>query len=127
VLGGLLDYSEAEIDDLHAKDVIGNWDHYRQGHDRCQLLQKCQRRQCDAGGTVRPRQPPAFIEGHRNLESKLSQMPTRGAAHLPVVAKMFSVIQMTPERREELARSVTMPPITRHTLDRGEPEAVDTS
>jgi formyl-CoA transferase len=28
VLGGLLGYSAAEIADLYAKDVIGNWDHY---------------------------------------------------------------------------------------------------
>jgi hypothetical protein len=28
VLGGLLGYCEAEIADLYAKDVIGNWDHY---------------------------------------------------------------------------------------------------
>ena len=28
VLGGLLGYSEAEMADLYAKDVIGNWDHY---------------------------------------------------------------------------------------------------
>jgi CoA:oxalate CoA-transferase len=28
VLAGLLGYSEAEIADLYAKDVLGNWDHY---------------------------------------------------------------------------------------------------
>ncbi len=28
VLGGLLGYSAAEIADLYAKGVIGNWDHY---------------------------------------------------------------------------------------------------
>ena len=174
-----------------------------------------------------PQQPPAFVECHRDLESKLSQMQARCEAHLqepdlhlvqhkvlsslynhwdgltvfvkrpevamdnntaermlrnPVVgrknyygsgsvwsahlaAMMFSVIQtvllwglnphhwlsaflqacaehggqsptdlsaflpwqMTPERREELARAVTVPPVARHTPDRGEPEAVDTS
>jgi transposase len=174
-----------------------------------------------------PQQPPAFVECHRDLESKLSQMQARCEAHLrepdlhlvkhkvlsslsnhwdgltvfvkrpevamdnntaerilrnPVVgrknyygsgsvwsahlaAMMFSVIQtvllwglnphhwlsaflqacaenggqsptdlslflpwqMTPERREELARPVPVPPVARHTPDRGEPEAVDTS
>jgi len=174
-----------------------------------------------------PQQPPAFVECHRDLESKLSQRQARCEAHLqepdlhlvkpkvlsslynhwdgltvfvkrpavamdnktaermlrnPVVgrknydgsgsvwsahlaAMMFSVIQtvllwglnphhwlsaflqacaehggqsptdlsaflpwqMTPERREELARPVTVPPVARHTPDRGEPEAVDTS
>jgi len=174
-----------------------------------------------------PQQPPAFVECHRDLESKLSQMQARYEAHLqepdlhlvkhkvlsslynhwdgltvfvkrpevamdnntaerilrnPVVgrknyygsgsvwsahlaAMMFSVIQtvllwglnphhwlsaflqacaehggqsptdlssflpwqMTPERREELARPVTVPPVARHTPDGGEPEAVDTS
>jgi transposase len=174
-----------------------------------------------------PQQPPAFVECHRDLESKLSQMQARCEAHLqepdlhlsqhkvlsslynhwagltvfvtrpevamdnntaermlrnPVVgrknyygsgsvwsahlaAMMFSVIQtvllwglnphhwlsaflqacaenggqsptdlstflpwqMTPERREELARPVTVPPVARHTPDRGKPEAVNTS
>jgi transposase len=174
-----------------------------------------------------PQQPPAFVECHRDLESKLSQMQARCEAHRqepdlhlvkhkvlssldnhwdgltvfvkrpevamdnktaermlrnPVVgrknydgsgsvwsahlaAMMCSVIhtvllwglnphhwlsvflqacaenggqsptdlsaflpwQMTPERREELARAVTVSPVARHTPDRGEPEAVDTS
>src|SRR3989441_903754 len=174
-----------------------------------------------------PQQPPAFVECHRDLESKLSQMQARCAAHLqepdlhlvkqkvlssldnhwdgltvfvkrpevamdnnsaerilrnPVVGRknyygsgsvwsahlaavVFSVIptllllglnpyhwlsaflqacaenggqsptdlssflpwQMTPERREKLARPVTVPPVARHTPDRGEPEAGDTS
>ena len=174
-----------------------------------------------------PQQPPAFVECHRDLESKLSQRQARCEAHLqepalplvqhqvlsrlcnhwdgltvfvkrpevamdnntaermlrnPVVgrknyygsgsvwsahlaAMMFSVIQtvllwglnpphwlsaflqacaenggqsptdlssflpwqMTPERREELARPVMVPPVARHTPERGKPEAVDTS
>jgi hypothetical protein len=28
VLGGILGYSDSEIADLYAKEVIGNWDHY---------------------------------------------------------------------------------------------------
>ena len=50
-----------------------------------------------------------------------SQSPRDLSAFLPW--------QMTPERREELARPVTgtWPPVARHTPDRSEPEAVDTS
>src|SRR6266446_7187403 len=49
------------------------------------------------------------------------QSPTDLSAFLPW--------QMTPERRAELARPVmvTLPPVALQTLDRGEPDAVDTS
>jgi len=45
----------------------------------------------------------------------------------PTDLSVFLPWQMTPERREELARPVTVPPVARHTPDRGEPEAGDTS
>jgi transposase len=45
----------------------------------------------------------------------------------PADLSAFLPWQMMPERRAERARPVTVPPVARHTPDRGKPAAVDTS
>src|SRR5205823_1293287 len=96
-------------------------------------------------------QPAAFVERHGELTSQLNQMQTRCAGHLEAkdlhLAKakvltslhnhrhgltdlsVFLPWQMTPERREELARPVpvTLPPIAGVSQELGEPEMADTS
>ena len=68
------------------------------------------------------------LNPHRWLNAFLQACAENGGQS-PTDLSAFLPWQMTPERREELARpvTVTVPPVARHTPDRGEPEAVDTS
>jgi transposase len=66
------------------------------------------------------------LNPHRWLNAFLQACAENGGQS-PTDLSAFLPWQMTPERREELARPVPVPPVARHTSDRGEPEAVDTS
>jgi transposase len=66
------------------------------------------------------------LNPHRWLNAFLQACAENGGQS-PTDLSAFLPWQMTPERREELARPVPVPPVARHTPDRGEPEAVDTS
>jgi hypothetical protein len=68
------------------------------------------------------------LNPHRGLNAFLHACAENGGQSPPDLSA-FLPWQMTPERREELARPVPVPvpPVARHTPDRGAPEAGDTS
>jgi transposase len=66
------------------------------------------------------------LKPHHWLSAFLQACAENGGQS-PTDLSSFLPWQMTPERREKLARPMTVPPVARHPPDRGEPEAVNTS